>query len=116
MNIDTLKSLLWWAAIGIFFFWMMRRGGCGSMAHGHGHGGTRSGGDKGPDRPMSGNPRDPVCRMEVEPAVAIGTRVVAGRTFFLCSQTCIDTFDKNPDLYTRGGTAEAAARHQHAGC
>jgi hypothetical protein len=36
MNLDTLTSLLWWVVIGGLFFWMMRRGGCGMMAHGHG--------------------------------------------------------------------------------
>ncbi len=36
MDAETLKSLLAWVLIGVGFFLLMRRGGCGGMAHGHG--------------------------------------------------------------------------------
>jgi len=43
MNGDTLTSFLYLAGIGLFFYWMMRRGGCG-MHGGHGHDGHGHGG------------------------------------------------------------------------
>jgi YHS domain-containing protein len=115
MNIDTLKSLLWWLFIGVFFFWMMRRGGCGMMAHGHG-GRSQSpdDGDGRRFRSASGRPVDPVCGMEIEPAKAAGTRLVMGQTLFFCSPMCLEAFDKQPMAYAHD--PRPASRHQHAGC
>lgn len=117
MNLDTLKSLLWWLLIGGLFFWMMRRGGCGMMAMGPGRGEPRSAGDgdRG-SRSTSGRPVDPVCGMEVEPARAAGTRVVDGQTFFFCSEMCMKTFDKNQAAYLHSAHDGSTHRHQHAGC
>jgi YHS domain-containing protein len=110
MNTNSILSLLWWVGIALFFFWMMRRGGCGGMAHGHGgHGGS-------PGGSASDKPVDPVCKMGVDPARAVGTRLASGRTFFFCSQTCLDTFDKNPSVYTQDMHAESSHHGQHAGC
>lgn len=96
---SSLLSLLWWVAIGLFFFWMMSRGGCGMMGHSHGAGGpsTRANGHTG--HPASGNPIDPVCGMEVDPAGAAATRIIGHRTYFFCSQDCLDAFDRNPSMY-----------------
>jgi YHS domain-containing protein len=47
--------------------------------------------------------------MEVDPANAAGTRVVAGETYFLCSQTCLDALDKDATMYTH-----PRAAHRHA--
>lgn len=130
MNANSLSSLLWWIVIGGVFFWMMRRGGCGSMAHGHGgHGGhgesSSSHGDHVPGavgygddaaQGTAGQPIDPVCGMPVEPARAVGTRLVGGKTFFFCSQTCLDAFDRNPEAYPGKEPAGAGAGHRHAGC
>ena len=70
---SSVWSLLWWVAIGLLFFWMMSRGGCGMMM---GHGGHRSDRANGhPGHGASGKPVDPVCGMEVDPAAASGTRV-----------------------------------------
>jgi YHS domain-containing protein len=116
VNPDTLKTILWWLVFGGVFFWMMRRGGCGMMAHDHGQ---RRAPDEGDDRRLrssSGKPVDPVCGMEVEPARAIDTRLVSGHTFFFCSQKCLETFDRNPSAYTRGPREEGSHGHQHAGC
>ena len=117
MTTDSLLSLLWWIAIAVVFFWLMRRAGCGMMAHGAGRARSRDD-EQRLDRchSVSGKPLDPVCGMEIEPARAAGTRVVSGRTFFFCSQMCLDTFDKNPDLQTSIGHAGASHHHQHAGC
>ena len=112
---NSALSLLWWVAIGLLFFWLMRRGGCG-MGHGHGHGHREE-----HDRPnghasrsASGKPIDPVCGMEVDPDKAAATRVVKEQTYFLCSQTCIDAFDKDAPMYTQPREQRSAHRHQHA--
>lgn len=109
----SLSSLLWWLAIGLLFFWMMRRGGCG-MGHGHAHGhGGGAEGHGGHDAMRgSGKPIDPVCGMAVEPAKAAGTRLVDGATYFLCSQNCLDAFDKDPSRYARQDAPHTG--HHHA--
>lgn len=106
---SSLWSLLWWIAIGAAFFWMMSRGGCG-MGHGHGRQHDRPDG-----RGTSRKPVDPVCRMEVDPARAAGTRVADGETVFFCSQTCIDAFDRQPAMYAHRPQQDDS-RHRHAGC
>ena len=118
MNANSVLSLLWWVAIGLFFFWMMRRGGCGMMAHGHGrHGSSHEGHGASPGGSASGKPVDPVCKMGIDPTRAAGSRrLVSGRTFFFCSQTCLDTFDKNPSAYTQDVHAESSHHGQHASC
>jgi YHS domain-containing protein len=116
MNIDTLKSLLWWLVVGVFFFWMMRRGGCGMMAHGRSHSGAPDDGYGEPPRSSSDKPVDPVCGMAIDPKQAVGTRLVSGHTFFFCSTVCLDAFDKNQAAYAHGPHAEASHHHQHMGC
>lgn len=101
---SSLLSLLWWIAIGVLFFWMMSRGGCGMMGHSHGGPAARSNGHAG--HSASGNPNDPVCGMEVDPAKATATRIVGRETYFFCSQNCLDAFDSNPSMYVH--------RHEHA--
>jgi len=107
----SISSLLWWSAIGLLFFWLMRRGGCG-MGHGHAHGGHGDSEHAGHDttRP-SGKPIDPVCGMEVEPAKAAGTRLVDGATYFMCSQNCLDAFDKDPAMYGHHHDRHAGQPH-----
>lgn len=111
----SLLSLLWWVAIGVLFFWMMSRGGCGMMGHGRGHGreSGRANGHAG--HAPSGKPTDPVCGMEVDPAKAAGTRVAADETLFFCSATCLDAYDKNPAMYAHRHDPHADHRH-HAAC
>ena len=109
---SSLFSLLWWVVIGLMFFWMMSRGGCGM---GHAHGGTshRAGRDAG--HTASSKPVDPVCGMELDPAKAADTRVVGSEIYFFCSQNCLDAFDKMPGTYAPR-REEHAAHHGHAGC
>lgn len=109
---SSLWSLLWWVAIGLLFFWMMSRGGCGMMGHG-GHRSDRTSGHAGHE--AAGKPIDPVCSMEVDPAKAAGTRVAAGKTLFFCSQTCLDAYDGNPSMYAHAREEHAGHRH-HAAC
>lgn len=51
--------------------------------------------------------KDPVCGMEIDPKEAVATRVHDGRTFYFCSQNCVDQFDADPHRY--GHPAE----HEH---
>jgi Cu+-exporting ATPase len=107
---NSALSLLWWVAIGLLLFWLMRRGGCGMMGHHREH--DRPNG--GASRSSTGKPIDPVCGMEVDPEKAAGTQVVMGETYFLCSQTCLDAFDKDSAMYAHPREQRSAHHHQHA--
>lgn len=114
---SSALSLLWWVVIGLLFFWIMSRGGCGGMMRSRGRE-RESGRTNGhAARSASGKPVDPVCGMEVEPAAAAGTRVAAGVTYFFCSETCLAAFDKDPAMYAQHHEVRPEERpHQHAGC
>ncbi len=43
--------------------------------------------------------RDPVCGMTIEPQSAFAHREHMGQTFYFCSQSCVDQFDKDPHRY-----------------
>lgn len=106
---SSLLSLLWWVAIGLLFFWMMSRGGCGMMGHSHDKRAARSNGHV--NHSASGSPIDPVCGMEVDPTKAAATRIAGRETYFFCSQKCLDAFDSNPSMYVH--RHEHADRHSH---
>jgi Cu+-exporting ATPase len=42
---------------------------------------------------------DPVCGMEIEPQSAFAKREHMRQTFYFCSQSCVDQFDKDPHHY-----------------
>lgn len=42
---------------------------------------------------------DPVCGMEIGPQTAFAKREHMGQTFYFCSQSCVDQFDKGPHHY-----------------
>lgn len=44
---------------------------------------------------------DPVCGMTVDPKSAFGSLVHEGRTFHFCSQSCLESFRRNPSQYAR---------------
>jgi YHS domain-containing protein len=97
-----LLTLLLFA--GLFYF--MMRFGCGAHAvHGHGggqgghagHSGSAGHAGHGGRQEVTG-PIDPVCGMEV--AAGQGYTVThAGREYRLCSRSCLDKFEANPDQY-----------------
>jgi YHS domain-containing protein len=102
MDPESVKSLLSILLWGGFFFLMMRFG-CGAhMMGGHGHGGD--GGSSGQ--------KDPVCGMDVDPAKAAGASVHAGKTYYFCSTSCRDKFEKEPARYA---TAPARDEYKHGG-
>jgi Cu(I)/Ag(I) efflux system membrane fusion protein len=43
--------------------------------------------------------QDPVCGMEVDPAKAAGSSEYNGKTYYFCSKTCKEKFDKDPKKY-----------------
>lgn len=106
---SSLLSLLWWVAIGLVFFWMMSRGGCGMM----GRGGRKDRANGHAGHSASGQPVDPVCGMEVDPESAAATRIAGREIYFFCSQNCLDAFDRDPAMYTRRHD-EHAGHHHHA--
>jgi len=105
MDIESLKpllSILFWGAL---FFFMMRFG-CGAhMAGGHGHHGGHG------KRASQDEDKDLVCGMPVTPESAGGASVYRGRTYYFCSATCRDKFDKSPDQYAQ---ASGQGGHHHA--
>ncbi len=43
---------------------------------------------------------DPVCRMQIEEAEAVGKSEYQGQTFYFCSGACKTRFDDEPEKYT----------------
>jgi len=44
--------------------------------------------------------KDPVCGMDVDPNKASATSQKQGKTYYFCSESCKQKFDKNPAQYT----------------
>jgi len=100
---ESFKSLAWLLVWGALFYFMMRRG-CGAhMMGGHGHGGH---GDATP----RDEEKDPVCGMPVDPKSAGGAAVRDGRTYYFCSASCREKFEKAPEKYS--GAADKGAQHR----
>ena len=112
MDTETIKSLgsiLLWGA----FFLLMMRFGCGAhVMGGHGHHGGH-GDDKGAG---AGGPiKDPVCAMGVDPAKAAAASVHDGRTYYFCSTSCRDEFERGPARYAAAAVEGQSPHggHQH---
>jgi Cu+-exporting ATPase len=43
--------------------------------------------------------KDPVCGMNVDENKAAGTAVHNGKTYYFCSSTCKESFEKTPEKY-----------------
>ena len=43
--------------------------------------------------------RDPVCGMDVDPPSAAGTEEYEGKTYYFCSQSCLERFKAEPQRY-----------------
>jgi Cu+-exporting ATPase len=48
---------------------------------------------------------DPVCKMQVEEKTAAGKSEYRGETYYFCSDSCKQTFDRNPAAYVTQKTA-----------
>jgi YHS domain-containing protein len=56
--------------------------------------------------------RDPVCGKKVVPAGETLTEEYAGIGYFFCSQTCLDRFNQDADIFTIGGALGTLAGAQ----
>jgi YHS domain-containing protein len=93
MDTESLKSLGWLLVWGALFFVMMRYG-CG--AHMMGRHGKR----KHHSSAADGDTKDPVCGMSVSTEKAAAASVLNGNTYYFCSRSCRDKFEKAPGTYT----------------
>ena len=50
---------------------------------------------------------DPVCGMSVEPSKAAGSFAFEGKTYYFCSQHCLNTFKRDPRSFVGSGGAGA---------
>lgn len=46
---------------------------------------------------MATTVHDPVCHMDIDPAIAAGTSAYKGQTYYFCSLGCKKSFDKEPE-------------------
>jgi len=115
MTNDALTGLAYFLGFGVLFYWMMKNGGCGMHAHGHGgHADHARADGGGVSDGAARTARDPVCGMDVDPARAAGVRSVLGRTYYLCSKACLAKFDADPEGYAeRAGPAAVPAGQEH---
>lgn len=42
---------------------------------------------------------DPVCKMTIEEEDAVGTSDYQGKTYYFCSEECLEEFEANPGDY-----------------
>lgn len=49
---------------------------------------------------------DPVCGMEIDEDEAKGSSDYEGETFYFCSQSCKQKFDRDPEAYLEEGADE----------
>ncbi|HID95285.1 MAG TPA: YHS domain-containing protein [Candidatus Latescibacteria bacterium] len=47
--------------------------------------------------------KDPVCGMEVETCKAPAKTEYKGKTYYFCATGCKETFEKEPEKYTKKG-------------
>jgi YHS domain-containing protein len=45
--------------------------------------------------------KDPVCGMQVDPAKAAGSSEYDGKTYYFCSTSCKQKFDRDPKHYAK---------------
>jgi len=42
---------------------------------------------------------DPVCEMTIEETTAAATSTYKGKTYYFCSKSCKESFDKDPESF-----------------
>lgn len=50
----------------------------------------------------TGKEKDPVCKMDVDPATAAAKSEYKGKTYYFCAVGCKKTFDADPEKYIGG--------------
>jgi YHS domain-containing protein len=53
--------------------------------------------------------------MAVDPDRVAGTRTVGDRKFYLCSRSCLEKFDRDPDGYARRASGEEKSHTDRSG-
>lgn len=48
--------------------------------------------------------KDPVCGMEFDESQAVGQSSYQGRSYYFCSEDCLQQFNQNPDEYVGTNT------------
>lgn len=56
---------------------------------------------------------DPVCGMEIDPKTAAGKSEFEGQTYYFCSASCKQAFDKEPEKYARKQNDSHAGHEGH---
>jgi YHS domain-containing protein len=64
----------------------------------------------------SNKSRDPVCGMEVEESRAAAMSTYDGSTYYFCSKSCKEDFDRDPTKYLAKTGAGTAGHHGSHGC
>lgn len=59
---------------------------------------------------MATTVHDPICGMDIDPAIAAGKVEYNGQTYYFCSLGCKQAFDKEPEKYLDKADEHA---HQH---
>lgn len=109
MDTESLKSLGWLLIWGALFFVMMRYG-CGAhMLGGH------KNHSKHRNSPPDGETIDPVCGMSLIREKAAAASVLRGNTYYFCSTSCRDKFEKEPTKYQSDTTPgnNTGGKHLH---
>jgi Cu+-exporting ATPase len=81
--------------------------------HKHGHGDHHH--HHGQAEGAAEGVKDPVCGMTVDPAQAAGRHEHAGKTYFFCSQHCLEKFRTEPETFLAAGDQPVAARRRTGG-
>ena len=60
---------------------------------------------------------DPVCGMAIDPMAAVASRSINGQTVYLCSDQCMEQFDREPQRYleTEGVVTQPIAQSATTG-
>lgn len=53
---------------------------------------------------------DPVCGMEIDPETAAGKIDLGGETYYFCSKSCLETFNREPAKYAKNAGTVSSAR------
>ena len=61
----------------------------------------------------SGQIKDPVCGMDVDPDVSVHKYEYEGKLYYFCCRPCLDKFSSSPGLYLRGNSVKSMENAQY---
>lgn len=53
--------------------------------------------------------KDPVCGMEIDKEKTKGTTIHMGKTYYFCSESCQEEFEKGPEKFANGKKGSSKA-------